>query len=115
MKCKGVFGETLACTYLAAKGYMILDRNWICALGELDIVCRDAKMLVFVEVKYRASDSFCDVCEVLTYAKRLRLQKAINVYLTVKSHTEVSWRLDFIGIVGATEPVKIYHYLSILG
>jgi putative endonuclease len=47
----GARGEAIAAEYLRAKGYRILDRNWTCAIGELDLVCRDRDMLVFVEVK----------------------------------------------------------------
>lgn len=71
----GRFGEELAASYLRDAGLMILERNWRCPAGELDIVARDGEVLAFVEVKTRSSTAFGDPAEAVTRAKADRLRR----------------------------------------
>ena len=54
----GIFGEDLASDFLVKKGMKILERNFRCRMGEVDIILRDGNVLVFAEVKLRKSDFF---------------------------------------------------------
>ena len=65
----GDYGERLACRYLAGRGFTILDRNWRCARGELDIVARDGDALVVCEVKTRSDEGFGAPFEAVTRRK----------------------------------------------
>lgn len=71
----GRFGEQLAAAHLAAAGLTILERNWRCADGELDIVALDGDVLVVVEVKTRSSVAFGDPAEAVHPAKAARIRR----------------------------------------
>lgn len=69
----GDFGERLAARRLADAGYTVLDRNWRCSEGEIDIVARDGATLVVCEVKTRSSEAFGTPVEAITAIKAHRL------------------------------------------
>lgn len=71
----GRFGEQLAVDTLVASGFVVLDRNWRCSDGELDIVAVDGATLVFVEVKTRSSTALGDPAEAVVPAKAARLRR----------------------------------------
>jgi putative endonuclease len=71
----GRFGEQLAAAHLAGAGLTILERNWRCPDGELDIVALDGDVLVFVEVKTRSSVAFGDPAEAVHPAKAARIRR----------------------------------------
>ena len=90
-------GEDLAARHLAAKGYEILDRNWRCESGELDLVVRDEDDLVFVEVRTRRGQALGSPEESITPAKQARLIDLAQAY--VQTHDwQGSWRLDAVAI-----------------
>jgi putative endonuclease len=71
----GRFGEQVAAGYLADAGLSIVERNWRCADGEIDIIARDGPVLVIVEVKTRSSLAFGDPAEAVNPAKADRLRR----------------------------------------
>jgi putative endonuclease len=77
----GVLGEELAARYLAGAGLQLLDRNWRCRRGELDVVARDGDALVFVEVKTRTSLRFGTPLEAVDARKALRLRRLAALWL----------------------------------
>lgn len=70
----GRYGERVAAEHLVSSGLAILDRNWRCKEGELDIVARDGDALVFVEVKTRSSTAYGDPAEAISAAKAARIR-----------------------------------------
>ena len=81
-KSLGAWGEEQAARYLRLHGYSILERNFSCRAGELDIVAKKGKFLVFVEVKTRKNAEFAEAREFVTYAKQQRIFAAAQLYLT---------------------------------
>lgn len=77
----GAAGEAFACDYLRDSGYTILERNWRCRRGELDIVTRRGGTTVFVEVKARTGSSFGEPEEAVTRAKARRIRALAAEYL----------------------------------
>lgn len=71
----GARGEDLAAAWYAAHGYRILDRNWRCPEGELDLVCRRGTTLVVCEVKARHGDRYGSPLDAVTTAKRRRVRR----------------------------------------
>jgi len=71
----GRYGEQLAAEYLVASGMAILDRNWRCADGELDLVARDGHAVVFVEVKTRSTVAFGEPSEAVSAVKAARIRR----------------------------------------
>ena len=98
----GRWGENLAVEHLVGLGWQILDRNWRCRAGEIDIVAREPgppPRLVIVEVKTKSGEGFGDPLETITWAKMRRVGQ-LGLWWQAR-HPEVggSLRLDAIGIV----------------
>jgi putative endonuclease len=77
----GGHGETLAARWYVQHGYAIVERNWRVAEGEIDLVARGDRVLVFCEVKTRTSDRFGTAAEAVTAAKQRRLRRLAAEYL----------------------------------
>ena len=77
----GRYGEELAARYLAKSGFAILERNWRCELGEIDIVARDGDALVVCEVKTRRGLNYGSPLESITYRKLATLRKLVGRWL----------------------------------
>ncbi len=95
----GARGEELAVAYLRNCRYAILERNFRCKGGEVDIVARDGKMLVFVEVKTRRSDAYGVPQLAVTPFKQRQISKAALTWLAKQRLTESPARFDVIAIV----------------
>lgn len=96
----GRFGEDLAASYLSEAGLRILERNWRCRDGELDIVAVDDGVLVFVEVKTRSSTAFGDPAEAVHPAKASRLRRLAVRWLV--EHDGTYWpelRFDVVSVL----------------
>lgn len=95
--------ETQACAYLTQKRYVILERNYRCRQGEIDIIAKDleAQMLVFCEVKYRHDNSHGDPLEAVDDRKQRQICRTALVYYTYHGYTqETPCRFDVIAIYG---------------
>ncbi len=92
----GILGEKLASDFLKRKGYRILESNYRCLYGEIDIVARQGDCLVFVEVRTRSSLTFGAPEESVTPAKRQHMAKAAEYYLQTHDKMPSSWRIDFV-------------------
>jgi putative endonuclease len=101
----GKLGEDIACTYLKRKGYILLDRNFQNThgykYGEIDIVARDQKTVVFAEVKTRLSQGSETIFpeENISPGKLRHLEHIADTYLRVKKLDACSYRFDAIAIV----------------
>ena len=95
----GKRGEDLACAELEKRGYVIIDRRFRTRCGELDIVARDAGVLVFVEVKARSGRNFGTPFESVTWQKRQRLSRMAASYLCARRLGSVPCRFDVISIL----------------
>ncbi|MGK9147359.1 YraN family protein [Plantibacter flavus] len=95
----GRHGEQLANDHLEACGYRILDRNWRCPQGELDVVAEDDGTLVFVEVKTRSGTGFGDPVEAVTPVKLARIGRLANAWCADRRPRTRRMRVDVIGIV----------------
>lgn len=95
----GRLGEDAAVTFLAAQQYVILDRNWRCRAGEIDIVAKEGDNLVFVEVKARSSLRFGHPFEAVTPGKLARLRSLSVLWRDAHPLTTGSSRIDVISVV----------------
>ena len=93
----GAWGEERAAKYLRGKGYTIVERNFRCRSGEIDIIARRGDIIAFVEVKLRRDADFAEAREFVTAAKQRRVIMTAGYWLT--SHqTELQPRFDVIEI-----------------
>ncbi len=86
---KGDYGEDLACRLLVKKGYSLIERNFACKMGEIDIIASDGKELAFVEVKTRKRTDFGLPCEAVDSKKQARLLKTAQFYLKIHPWLDV--------------------------
>ena len=113
----GAYGERLAARYLVESGMQILDRNWRCDQGEIDIVAMDDTALVIVEVKTRRTLAFGPPVEAVTAVKAARLRRLAGCWLTehrslVESVADV--RIDVIGVLRPLRgPAQIEHLVAV--
>jgi len=95
-------GEDAAVRFLKARGWHILRRNFRPRHGgEIDIVCRDGEVLVFVEVKARASEEHGRPAEAVDTRKRLRIIRGAMAWLRMLDMPEIAFRFDIVEVVGA--------------
>jgi len=93
----GRHGEDLAARHLAGKGYEIVEHNWRCESGELDLVVRDGECLAFVEVRTRRGQAMGSPEESVTPKKQARLVALGEAY--VQAHDWAGpWRIDVVAI-----------------
>lgn len=97
----GQQGEALAERFLAQRGLTVVARNVRCRGGEIDLVCRDGKTLVFVEVRRRRSGGYGGAAASITAGKQRRIILAARHYLATQGGTSPPCRFDCIAIDGA--------------
>lgn len=107
----GRFGEERAARYLRLHGYQILETNYACRLGEIDLIARRGRYLAFVEVKLRKSDGFAAAREFVTAAKQERIRRTAALWLS-QHESELQPRFDVIEIYapnGAEGKITVHH------
>jgi putative endonuclease len=97
---RGVRGEDLAAAWYESNGYEVLDRNWRCRAGELDLVVRFGSTLVFCEVKSRATDRFGTGAEAVTHEKQARIRRLASEWIGARGARPRSIRFDVAAILG---------------
>lgn len=96
---KGKLGESLALEYLKKNKYKILETNFTCKIGEIDIIAMKKKQYIFVEVKNRSSDRFGMPREAVNYYKQQKIRMVAQVYLKMKHKEDVDCQFDVIEIL----------------
>ncbi len=95
----GLIGENAASEFLENLGYCIVERNYRCSLGEIDIIARDGKYLVVVEVRTRTDTRFGGPEESITAKKAWRLKRLAEQYLRSVSPVEIFCRIDLVAVM----------------
>ena len=94
----GTLGEKLARDFLKRKGYRIIETNYRCPEGEIDIIAKHDDFLVFVEVRTKTSLEFGSPEESITIAKRKRIKATAAYYQQTHSNLPPLWRIDVVAI-----------------
>ncbi|MHB1172193.1 MAG: YraN family protein [Lacisediminihabitans sp.] len=106
----GERGEALAASFLVQAGYEIVERNWRCAQGEIDLVARDGDETVFVEVKTRSSVAYGHPLEAITVQKLARLRRLAAAWCEAQPGSHNRIRIDAIAIVApSVGPPQVEH------
>ncbi len=103
MRTKGFEIETYVVDYLVKQGIHIIERNFSCKMGELDIIASqktaDDHTLIFIEVRYRANTFFGSAVESVSYAKQQKLSRTAQYYLMRNPWGQkLNCRFDIIGV-----------------
>lgn len=95
----GSLGEDIAEIYLKQIGYTLLERNFHCKLGEIDIIGKDGNYICFIEVKTRCTTIYGSPGEAVNYAKRMRIYNTAKMYITQKKLFRSNFRFDVIEVM----------------
>ncbi|GAA3598732.1 YraN family protein [Kribbella ginsengisoli] len=95
----GKYGEDLAARYLVANGFTILERNWRCGQGEIDIVARENRTLVVCEVKTRRGLGYGSPLESITYRKLTKLRQLVGHWLREHEVRPGEVRIDIVAVL----------------
>ena len=111
----GKYGEDLACNYLKENNYIILDRNFYCHRGEIDIIAKDTikNELVFFEVKTRSNFKYGNPADGVNLNKRSHLYKACEYYLYKNNIHRLFIRVDVIEVFLFPNHYEINHIKQI--
>lgn len=95
----GIYGEKAATSYLENQGYNIIERNYRCKLGEIDIIAVDGDVIAFIEVKTRRSEKFCRPGDSVNFAKQKKIIKTALCFISQKKLTDWMSRFDVVEVI----------------
>ncbi|WP_183355694.1 YraN family protein [Geomonas silvestris] len=107
----GERGESMAATYLQGQGFTIVERNFRCVCGELDIIAREGRTIVFVEVKCRNNVNYGPPQLAVTPFKQRQISKAALVWLSKKKLYDAEARFDVVAIVARKGEVPVIEHI----
>ena len=97
-KTTGMIGEKLAADFLIKQGYKIVETNYRCKEGEVDIIAKDGDVLVFVEVRAKSGSTFGSPEESITTRKKEHLKNVAARYQETHDGLSLQWRIDFVAV-----------------
>ena len=110
----GSFGESRAVEYLDNKNYEVLEQNFRCRIGEIDIIAKDKENLVFIEVKTRSSIYYGLPGESVNFRKQQTIGRCAKIYLvSKKKYKDINCRFDVIEVMTECGKIgNINHYIN---
>ena len=103
-------GEAIAARHLVRSGLTIVERNWRCVHGEIDLVARDRDELVFVEVKTRSSVAYGHPLEAITPRKLARLRRLAGAWCLAHPEEHGQIRIDAVAVIAPrTGSIEVEH------
>jgi putative endonuclease len=99
-RARGAWGEGLVASWYESRHFVVVDRNWRCRLGELDLVLIGDGVVVFCEVKSRRTSTYGTGAEAVGAAKRRRLRRLAAEWLAASPHPGVDVRFDVAAVDG---------------
>ncbi|GAA2025397.1 YraN family protein [Agromyces tropicus] len=108
-------GEQVAAEHLEARGMRVVDRNWRCRHGEIDLVLRDGSVLVFVEVKTRTGVRYGHPFESITPVKLARLRRLALAWCDAHERSAAGLRIDAVAVHAPADAPAIVEHLEGVG
>ena len=112
LKELGREGEERAAVYLDSRGYEILERNFRCSFGEIDIIAMDGDTLCFIEVKTRRNFRFGTPAEAVTERKQMHLQRCAHVFMRRYRGKYRDIRIDIIEVIADRGSFFVRHLVG---
>lgn len=107
----GAYGELYTARFLRVKGYDIIDANYRCRLGEIDIIASDGKYICFVEVKTRGKNALYSAKEAVDYGKQKRIAATAQFFLQ-KNKTKLQPRFDVAEVYVEDGKAVSFNYIK---
>ena len=111
----GAYGERVAARHLVDEGLVVLDRNWRCEAGEIDLVLRDGEVLVFCEVKTRAGTAYGHPLEAVDAVKAERLVRLADRWMEARGVTTAQVRFDVVAVLRSARGAAEVEHVRGLG
>ena len=112
----GQAGERAAAAHLERTGHRIVERNYRCAYGEIDLVAEEQSEIAFVEVRTRTGSAYGSPEESIGWQKRQRMTRCALAYLSERHVQDRRWRIDVIAIeLDRVRVTRLEHYRHALG
>jgi putative endonuclease len=111
----GAYGERVAARHLVDEGLVIIDRNWRCDAGEIDLVLRDGEVLVFCEVKTRTSTAYGHPLEAVDAAKTDRLVRLAGRWMADHAMEAACVRFDVVAVLRSRRGAAAVEHVRGLG
>ncbi|MFS8477588.1 MAG: YraN family protein [Micromonosporaceae bacterium] len=108
----GAYGERVAVAHLVEQGMVVLDRNWRCPAGEIDIIARDGSTVVFVEVKTRRGEEFGAPEEAVGAGKVRRLRRVAAQWLATSGVRPAEVRFDVVSVLALPKGASRIEHLK---
>lgn len=108
----GAHGEELAAQFLRAAGMEIVERNWRCRYGELDLIAREAGVTAFVEVKTRSGLGFGIPAEAVTFTKQQRIRRLALLWLNEQQGPWRQIRFDVVSVLVERDREPVIEHLK---
>lgn len=105
----GQTGEDVAEIYLLKKNYKIIERNFSCRQGEIDIIAKDKDEIAFIEVKTRTNKKYGEQIDSITYYKKKHILKSIKYYLYIRKLENAFVRIDVIEVYQKRDGFWVNH------
>ena len=106
----GALGEQVAVGHLRGIGFRVLQRNWRCRYGELDVIADDRGTVVFVEVKTRTGEGFGGLAQAVTPVKLRRIRRLAGIWLAGQDILWQGIRIDVVGVrLGLRRTPEVIH------
>lgn len=105
----GKIGEDLVVKYLEQNGYTIIERNFECRQGEIDIIAKDKEEIVFIEVKTRTNENYGKPKEAVDETKKKHIYKSSEFYVYINHLENEPIRIDVIEVYKKQEKFIIHH------
>ena len=103
----GKRGEEIAVSYLKGLKYKIVERNYTCKFGEVDIIAKDKKTLTFIEVKTRSSLEYGHPCQVVNKRKQHQISKVALNYISKNNLQNLDARFDVVAVQISDEGERV--------
>lgn len=112
----GRWGEKLACKYLEENNYKVIEKNFLCRQGEVDIIAKDIikKEIVFVEVKTRSNLKYGNPAEAVNKQKQKHIKQVVRYYIYRNHINNIAIRIDVIEVYIQKQNYKINHIKQIV-
>lgn len=110
----GKLGEDIATKYLENKGFRIMERNFYCKQGEIDIIAKQGKEIVFIEVKTRLNNNFGTPAEAINNLKKMHILKSAQYFLYKNKILNKDVRFDAIEVVLQNGKFNVNHIEGIM-
>lgn len=105
----GQAGENAAVLFLEEAGYVVLERNWRCKYGEVDVICLHRKTVVFVEVRTRREPALVTPAQSVNPRKIARLVRTASLFLSQRDWWDKTCRFDLLAVTDTGQGVKLEH------